>query len=69
MGDIYWKGEGVLQNPILAHMWYNIASLSSQTGEVTVQRDKVAQVMTMDELKKARAMANACVNSNYQNCN
>ena len=69
MGDIYWKGEGVLQNPILAHMWYNIASLSSHTGEVTVQRDKVAQVMTMEELKEARAKANACVNSNYQNCN
>jgi len=67
LGVMYEFGRGVLQNNVMAHMWYNIASANGhdKAGE---WRDERAGLMTNDDISKAQEMARECMNSNYQNC-
>jgi TPR repeat protein len=60
-------GDGVLQDNITAHMWYNIASANGheKAGEY---RAELAGLMTADAIEKATAMARECMNSNYKKC-
>ena len=67
LGLMYQKGTGVLQNNILAHMWYNIAAANGaeKSGE---WRDKIASKMTPASIAEAQSMARECMSSNYKNC-
>ena len=67
LGVLYINGLGVLQDNILAHMWYNIASANGDESGAE-NRDKIAKLMTPQDISKAQAMAQDCMNSNYQNC-
>ena len=64
---MYQFGDGVLQDNVTAHMWYNIASANGheKAGEF---RDKLADLMTADAIEKATAMASECMKSNYKKC-
>jgi TPR repeat protein len=67
LGIRYEYGEGVLQDNVMAHMWYNIASANghSKAGE---WRDERAGLMTQADISKAQAKARECMNSDYKKC-
>ena len=62
LGLAYRTGEGVRQDHVRAHMWLNLAVSSSapDTGMHEIareERDAVANLLTADELARARRMA------------
>ena len=67
LARMYHKGVGVLQDNVMAHMWYNIAAAN---GEETVGkwRDKIAEKMSPAAIEKAQAMARECMSSGYTKC-
>lgn len=61
------RGDGVPQNAVLAHMWYNIArSQGSDVSDQTIER--VESRMTREQIFQAQALATRCFNSDYQDC-
>ena len=67
IGVRYENGEGVLQDNVRAHMWFNIAAANGyeKAGE---WRDKTAAKMTSADISKAQSMARECMSSKYKNC-
>ncbi|MDA8031528.1 MAG: hypothetical protein MPK62_10485 [Alphaproteobacteria bacterium] len=67
LGVLYVKGNGVPQNYIYAHMWYNLAASNGdeQAGE---WRDSVASAMTPEQIAEAQALAAACLKNDYKGC-
>ena len=67
LGVMYEFGNGVLQDNLTAHMWYNIASANGhkKAGEY---RDERADLMTPDTIEKATAMARECMAIDYKKC-
>jgi TPR repeat protein len=53
---MYYKGNGTKQNYILAHMFFNIASLSGN-DKAGKSRDKLSQKMTPEQVIEAQKMA------------
>ena len=64
---MYTIGKGVLQDDVMAHMWYNISAANGDEfgGK---GRDGIAEGMTPSDISQAQAMARECMSSNYQNC-
>ena len=64
---MYEYGQGVAQDNVMAHMWYNLGSANDaeNAGE---WRDERAGLMTAEDIAKAQAMARECMNSGYKNC-
>lgn len=56
LGLMYAYGHGVIQDYIQAHAWWDLAA--SQGDEMaTKNRDKVADLMTPDQIAEAQALA------------
>ena len=67
LGVMYSAGEGVKQDYILAHMWYNLAaSNGSERGKKS--RDFIALGMDFTQISKAQDMARDCLIKKYKNC-
>ena len=56
VGISYAKGEGVPQDIILAHMWFNL-SAALGAADATENRDLAASQMTSDQLAEAERLA------------
>ena len=56
LGVMYGKGEGVPQDPVFAHMWFNLAGAAGFDGASDV-RDTIEKIMTRAELSEARKRA------------
>lgn len=67
LGLKYFRGEGVIQDYVSAHMWFNIAA-SLGLDLAQAEREKVTEKMTREELADARKLARQCVKRSYQNC-
>ena len=67
LGVMYGNGQGVPQDYLLAHMWYNISSANGNENGAK-NRSIVAKNMTAQDISAAQAMARDCMSSNYQNC-
>ena len=65
LGVMY--ADGVLQDPVLAHMWFNIAGANGNEA-AREGRDNLERDMTRDEISHATELARACMTSNYQTC-
>ena len=67
LGRMYYKGKGVPQDYVLAHMWSN---LSASTGNESAEknRDIVAKQLTPADLSAAQKLARECVAKNYKGC-
>ena len=70
LGNMYYAGQasvGVLQDSVMAHMWYNISSANGfkVPGE---WRNGLEAEMTPADISKAEAMASECMSSGYTNC-
>ena len=64
---MYAKGQGVLQDYVYAHMWYNIAS-SSGNKNAEKDRDTVVGWMTPARIEDAQKLARECVLKKYKGC-
>ena len=67
MGFIYDKGRGVLQDNVMAHLWLNIAS-ANENENAGEYRDRIAGLMTAEDISKAQSMARECMKSDYTDC-
>ena len=56
MGYEYAEGAGVVQDYLMAHMFFNIASANGNVDAKT-KRDTVATKMTTEQIAKAQEMA------------
>ena len=56
LGRMYGNGEGVLQDNVYAHMWFNIAS-SNGSETARENRDIAAKRMTPNQLAEAQSLA------------
>ena len=67
LGVMYANGEGVLQDNVYAHMWWNIAaSLGSEVA--SKNREKITKEMTPTDISAAQKLARECVAKNYKGC-
>ena len=63
LGLMYRYGNGVPQDYVQAHMWYNLAVAGTPAGETDGRylaernRDKVARLLSRDELTRAQRLA------------
>ena len=64
---MYATGNGVIQDNVFAHMWWNIVATSGGKT-ATRNRDKVAQEMTPSQLEKAKDLARECVRKKFKGC-
>ncbi len=71
LGFMYDKGQGVAQDYVREHMWYNLGA-SSLTGDdgkaASTNRDIVAAKMPPAQIAEAQAMARKCQASNFKQC-
>jgi hypothetical protein len=79
LGLMYYNGDGVLQDYVYAHMWWNIAASSGNRHlprqrslpvhkTALKNRDMVAKEMTPSQIEEAQALARECVAKNYKGC-
>jgi len=64
---MYEGGQGVAQDYITAHMWFNIAS--ANRGETAAEkRERIGTRMSSAEISEAQRRAKECLASNYTRC-
>lgn len=71
LGVMYNNGEGVAQDYITAHVWFNIAAAIGNTEvskSASENRDIAASKLSADALIEAQRLARQCLDSTYQNC-
>ena len=67
LGAMYYNGQGVLADFVIAHMWFNIArAIGNEIG--ADNRAIIAKEITPEDISKAQTMARICMNSNYKQC-
>ena len=64
---MYANGEGVIQNNVIAHMLFNLASAQGDE-DGRKNRDTLSEQMTPSEIAKAQEMAATCLENNYKGC-
>jgi TPR repeat protein len=67
LGLMYVTGQGVLQDNVYAHMWWNIAA-STGHADATKNRDIIAERMTAADISKAQELARECVKKQFKGC-
>jgi TPR repeat protein len=67
LGLMYANGQGVIQEDVYAHMWWNIAA-SSGEEMASGSRGIVAKRMTSSQIEEAQKLARECVAKNYKGC-
>jgi len=64
---MYDEGDGVTQDQVRAHMWYDLAA--EQGYEVAAEtRDLLAKDMKKQDVEQAQKLASECLAKNYKNC-
>ena len=67
LGWMYANGEGVLQDNVTAHMWFNIAGANG-AEDGRDNREKIERKMTPADISEAQKRARICMASNYTDC-
>jgi len=67
LGFMYANGQGVPQDIVLAHMWFNIASANGSENATQI-RATIVKEMTREQIADAQARARVCLSSGYQDC-
>ena len=67
LGMMYAFGQGVAQDNIYAHMWWNI---SASTGNVNAMKnmDIVEKTMTNADISTAKELKQECVKKKFKGC-
>jgi TPR repeat protein len=64
---MYANGEGVIQNNVIAHMLFNLASAQGNENGQKL-RDLISERMTPNDISRAQEMAATCLEKNYKGC-
>ena len=64
---MYDNGEGVLQDNVTAHMWFNIAGANG-AEDGRDNREFIERKMTPADISEAQKRARICMASNYTDC-
>jgi len=64
---LYLKGQGVAQNYVSAHMWFNLAAANGNNSYI-IARDEAAKKMTPQQIAQAQELASKCQANNFKNC-
>jgi hypothetical protein len=67
LGVKYVNGQGVPQDNVYAHMWFNLAAVDGDE-DASKNRDIVAKRMTTADISKAQSLARECLKKNYKGC-
>ena len=67
LGWMYANGEGVLQDNVTAHMWFNIAGANG-AEDGRDDREIIERKMTPADISEAQKRARICMASNYTDC-
>lgn len=67
LGGMYALGQGVIQDNVYAHIWYNIAA-SNGYEDAKAFRDALAKEMTPSQIEKAQRLARECMRKEYKGC-
>ena len=67
LGMMYAFGQGVIQDNVYAHMWWNLAATSGDTDAASY-RDFLAKDMTPAEISKAQGLARECARKKHKGC-
>ena len=67
LGIMYEQGDGVTQDYVRAHMWYNVAAAQGNTAAAKL-RDDFSTLMTPQQIAEGQAMARKCEASKYKDC-
>ena len=62
----YYIGQGVAQNYVRAHMWWNLAAVRDAEG--AIYRLMVEEKITQQQIAEVQKLAKECQASNYKNC-
>lgn len=65
LGEMCFRGLGVLQDFALAHMWFNIAA-SQGHKKARAYLDKLTKKMSADQIAEAQKLAREWVAQNYK---
>ena len=67
LGMMYAFGQGVIQDNVYAHMWWNFAATSGD-ADAASYRDFLAKDMTSADISKAQGLGRECVRKKYKGC-
>jgi TPR repeat protein len=67
LGYMYAIGQGVTQEYVFAHMWFNIAASAGDAGAVEI-RNELAKRMSAADISKAQQLARECVKKQFKGC-
>ena len=59
LGVLYMDGKGVLQDNLIAFVWFNIATANGDTFAPS-NRDRIMKKLTKAELQEARSISKRC---------
>ena len=72
LGAMYDNGLGVIEDDVLACMWFNIASANGRVSIAGVgpeeSRANLEREMTRAQIRRATELARACMAADYENC-
>lgn len=67
LADTHHDGEGVMQNYVKVHSWFNLSAVSGD--EMAIEnRDTVAERMTAQQIAKAQKLARDCQARQFKGC-
>ena len=64
---MYAFGQGVTQDNVYAHMWWTLAATSGD-ADAASYRDFLAKDMSLEEVSRARGLAQECLKKKYLGC-
>ncbi len=67
LGGMYFQGQGVVQDYIRAHMWFNLVAVSGDK-DAAKNRDILASKMTSQQIGEAQKRARECQARQFKNC-
>ena len=67
LGVMYANGQGVVQDYVAAHMWFNLAAAQGDKDAVK-SRGIEEQKMTAQQIAEAQKLARECLARNYKGC-
>ena len=67
LGVMYAFGEGVIEDIVYAHMWFDIATANGDERGQEL-KEIFTEEMTPSQIEKAQDLARECVKKDYKGC-
>ena len=67
LGMMYFNGNGVKRNHVIAYMWANLAANQGNKASFRI-RDFISSNMTKAQIAEGQRLSRECIARNYKNC-